>query len=503
MGNDSGERPGALKDSTFSGVRWSGGAHVLKQVLRFGIGIVLVRLLSPEPFGVIGMAAVVTGFMSLVSNLGFGPALVQREDLREGHVTGVFWASLGLGVLLAVLAVASAPIVSGFFGEPAVEPVLASLSAVFVLGAVTAAPKSLLQRQMDFESLAKLEIPALVIGGAAAIGLAWAGAGVWSLVTRRLATPVLEAALVWGFVAWRPSLRFPTQAVRELAGYSLNLTGFNLVNYWARRADDLLIGRIMGSASLGLYNRAYQLMLLPISQIIGAISRVIFPALSSLQGDLARMRRMYLRVVRVVSMIAFPIMAGLAVLTDAFVIGVLGEQWTGAIRVIRILCLVGMIQTLANPTGWIYKATGRTDWMMWWGVGGGGVLIASIVVGVWLGSIETVAWAYAGGNLLLLYPVIAIPGSLIDMTFSDVTSAVGPGAIAAGIMAAVLLAVRHWFLPDWSAVALLSLLVPLGVVVYLGASLWLNRTGCREFLRAVEGVSPQWESRIETLRGYL
>lgn len=445
----------------------------------------------------------VTGFMSLVSNLGFGSALVQREELREGHVTGGFWASLGLGVVLAVLAVASAPFVSGFFGEPAVAPVLASLSTVFVLGAVTAAPKSLLQRRMDFESLAKLEIPALVIGGAAAIGLAWAGAGVWSLVTRRLATPILEAALVWGFVAWRPRLHFPTKAVRELVGYSLNLTGFNLVNYWARRADDLLIGRIMGSASLGLYNRAYQLMLLPISQIIGAISRVIFPALSSLQGDLGRMRRMYLRVVRVVSMIAFPIMAGLAVLTDAFVIGVLGEQWTGAIRVIRILCLVGMIQTLANPTGWIYKATGRTDWMMWWGVGGGGVLIASIVVGVWLGSIETVAWAYAGGNLLLLYPVIAIPGSLVDMTFSDVMSAVGPGAAASGIMATVLLAARFWLLPDWSAVALLSLLVPSGVLVYMGASLWLNRTGCREFLRAVEGVSPQWEARIETLRGHL
>lgn len=449
------------------------------------------------------MAAVVTGFMSVVSNLGFGSALVQREELREGHVTGVFWASLGLGVVLAILAVASAPLVGGFFDEPAVEPVLASLSAVFVFGALSAAPKSLLQRDMDFESLARVEVPAIVLGGAAAIGLAWAGAGVWSLVTQRLAAPALEAAIVWAFVAWRPSLRFPTKAVRELAGYSLNLTGFNLVNYWARRVDDLLIGRVMGSASLGLYNRAYQLMLLPISQIIGAISRVMFPALASLQGDSARMRRMYLRVVRVVSMFAFPTMAGLAVLTDVFVIGVLGEQWTGAIPVIRILCLVGMIQTLANPTGWIYKATGRTDWMMWWGVGGGTILIASIVVGVWLGSIETVAWAYAGGNLLLLYPVIAIPGSLIDMTFGDVMNTVGPGALVAAIMAGVLLAARLWLVGDWPAVAVLSVLVPAGVFVYVGASLWLNRTGCREILRAAEGVSPRWESRIEALRGYL
>lgn len=441
--------------------------------------------------------------MSVVSNLGFGAALVQRDELREGHVTGVFWASLGLGVILAILAVASAPLVGGFFDEPAVEPVLASLSAVFVFGALSAAPKSLLQRDMDFESLAKIEVPAIVLGGAAAIGLAWAGAGVWSLVTQRLAPPALEAAIVWAFVAWRPSFRFPAKAVRELAGYSLNLTGFNLVNYWARRVDDLLIGRVMGSASLGLYNRAYQLMLLPISQIIGAISRVMFPALSSLQGDADRMRRMYLRVVRVVSMVAFPMMAGLAVLSDAFVIGVLGEQWTGAIRVIRILCLVGMIQTVANPTGWIYKATGRTDWMMWWGVGGGTVLIVSIVVGVWLGSIETVAWAYAGGNLLLLYPVIAIPGSLIDMTFRDVMNAVGPGALVSAIMAGVLLAVRLWLLRDWPVVAVLSLLIPVGVLVYVGTSLWLNRAGCREILRALEGVASRWESRIETLRGYL
>lgn len=503
MSDDAGDRPGALRESTFSGVRWSGSAHVLKQTLRFGIAIVLVRLLSPEPFGVIGMAAVVTGFVSVVGNLGFGSALVQKEELHEGHVTGVFWASLGLGAILAGLAIASAPLVGEFFEEPAVEPVLASLSAVFVLGAISAAPKSLLQREMDFESLAKVEVPALLLAGAAAIGLAWAGGGVWSLVTQRLAAPALEAAIVWAFVAWRPSFRFPTEAIRELAAYSLNLTGFNVVNYWARRADDLLIGRVMGSASLGLYDRAYQLMLLPVRQIIGAISQVMFPALSSLQGDPARMRRMYLRVVRVVSMIAFPLMAGLAVLTDAFVIGVLGEQWTGAIRVIRILCLVAVIQTLGNPTGWIYKATGRTDWMMWWGAAGGTVLIASIVVGVWLGSIETVAWAYAGGNLLLLYPVIAIPGSLIDMPFGDVVKAVGPGALASGVMAAVLLAVRSWFLADWSAMAVLALLVPSGVPLYLGASLWLNRTGCREFLRAAEGLWPQWESRIETLRGYL
>lgn len=489
----------SLRESTFTGVRWTGGGHLFRQTLGLVVSVLLVRLLSPEPFGVVGMAAVVTGFMSTVNNLGFGPALVQVRDLRDGHVTGVFWTSVGLGALLTLLVAASAPWVAGFYEEPAVEPVLQVMSVVFVLEAFSLAPRSLLQREMDFERLVKLEIWALLLSGGIAVLLAWLGAGVWAIVVQRIGNSAFQAGLVWLFVSWRPDLRLPVPEVKELASYSLNLTGFGVVNYAARQVDDLLIGRVMGSASLGLYERSYRLMLLPINKVIGAISKVMFPALSAIQTDPARMRRVWLRVIRVVAMVCLPMMAGLAVLADAFVIGILGEQWAGAIPVVRILCLVGMIQTLSNPVGWIYKATGRTDWMMWWGLASSAVYIAAIVVGVWLGTIETVAWAYLGANVLLFYPVIAIPGKLIGMTFADAMRAVGRGALATSAMAAGVFAARRLLVQGWSATETLLLLVPLGALLYVAVSLAVNREGCREALRTAQGVLPGQSDAIQRL----
>lgn len=497
------KRPESIREATFAGVRWSGGAHVVTQAIKFGVGIVLARLLTPEPFGIIGMAVVITGFMTVVSNFGFGSALVQREDLREDHVSGVFWASLLLGVLLAVLVVVAAPFIAEFYGEPSVEPVLRALAAMFVLGAIVVAPKSLLQRRMDFESIAKVEATALLLGGGLAITLAWTGAGVWSLVTQQLAPPVVEATLVWAFVRWRPRTRFPMKGVKELAHYSLNLTGFNVVNYWARHADDILIGRVMGAGSLGLYDLAYRLMLFPIRQIIGAVSRVMFPTMSSVQDDRDQMRRIYLRVIRILALVSFPIMGFVAIVPDLFVLGVFGEQWAGAIPLVRIFCLIGMIQMLGNPTGWIYKATGRTDWMMWWGLAGGGLLITAIAVGVWLGSILTVAWAYAAANAVLLYPMVSIPGRLIGMSFTDVSRVVLPSGLATVGMAATVHLARLGLPEDWSPAVMLAAVIPAGAVAYIVISLFVNRKGCLEAVRAVHGLVPMRIPFLRRVRDWL
>lgn len=495
--------PTSIREATFAGVRWSGGAHVVTQAIKFGVGIVLARLLTPEPFGIIGMAVVITGFMTVVSNFGFGSALIQREDLREVHVSGVFWASLFLGVFLAVLVVVAAPFVAEFYGEPRVEPVLRALAAMFVLGAIVGAPKSLLQRSMDFKSIAKVEATALLLGGSLAIALAWAGAGVWSLVTQQLAPVVVEAALVWVFVQWRPRTRFPIQGVKDLAHYSLNLTGFNVVNYWARHADDILIGRVMGAGSLGVYDLAYRLMLFPIRQIIGTVSRVMFPTMSSVQNDRDKMRRIYLRVIRILAVITFPVMGFVAIVPELLVLSVFGEQWAGAIPLIPIFCLIGMIQMLGNPTGWIYKATGRTDWMMWWGLAGGGLLIIAIAVGVWLGSIHTVAWAYAAANAILLYPMVSIPGRLIGMSFTDVSRVVLPSGLATGVMAMSVHLVRLGLPGDWSPAVVLAAVLPLGAVAYVLTSVVLNRKGCLEAVRVVDGLVPVRLPFLHRVRDWL
>jgi len=482
-----------LLGRTVSGVRWNGAAHILKQGLQFLISIILIRLLTPEVYGLLGMAAVFVGFVGVFSDLGFSQALVQRPTLSEEHRCTAFWLGIGLGLGLGGLLAALAGPIAGFYGQPELTGVLRVLAVAFVLTALGAVPKALLQRDLAFKGIARVEVPALVVAGAVGIGLAVNGAGVWSLVGQQLVFPATQAALLWWVVDWRPRLRISPPAARDLWTFGGGLTGFGIVNYWARRGDDLLIGRFMGAASLGLYGRAYGLMLLPIRHVISAVNRVIFSALSSIQDDRARVRRAYLKAIRLISFLAFPMMAGLAVTARPFVLAVFGQRWTGVIPLIQILSLAGIVQTLMNPTGLIYTSQGRTDVMMKWGLGAGAFLIGALAVGVWIGSLKAVVWSYTVANVVLLWPGQSIPGRLIGMTFADVAQSVSGLSAATGCMAVLVFAVGRWVVPpDWSPWSSLVVLTATGVLAYAGLARTLAEPAWREFWRVtgeVLGVS--------------
>jgi PST family polysaccharide transporter len=173
--------------------------------------------------------------------------------------------------------------------------------------------------------------------------------------------------LLFFFARWRPRLQWSWKAFRELSRYGAGLTGFNIINYWGRSIDKLLVGNSLGASPLGLYSRAYALMLLPLSQAANILIPVMFPAMTAFQNDKARVRRVFLQVISVLTFIAFPLMLGLIAVAEPFVVAFFGLQWAPAVPLIQILAVVGMTQTLCNPVGLIYTSQGRTDWMFWWG----------------------------------------------------------------------------------------------------------------------------------------
>lgn len=456
-----------LRERTISGVGWSTAARMVSQVAKFSFSIALVRLLTPGAFGNIAMAMVVVGLALVVNELGFGAAIIQRPELDPLHPTSAFWVNAGIGVLLTAVVVASAPYVADFYRTPSLERILPVLSILFLIRSASIVPLSMLKRKMHFEAVAKAEVVGVVGGGVVAVGLAIGGAGVWSLVAQHLTRECITVTVQWWAVQWRPRLAFAGDAVADLFGFSIGHAGFNFVNYWARKSDDVLIGRYLGAQSLGAYDRAYRLMLFPLTQIIQTISRVMFPALSSIQSDVDRVRRIYLKTMGVLALVIFPAMFGLWVVAEPFVQVVFGEKWLSMVPILEILSLVGALQTLTNPTGWIYKSQGRTDWMFYWGVGASTVLILSFAVGIWFGSAESVAWAYLIANLLILYPCIHIPGKLIDLTFTDVIRAtLGPLLCALGMTA--VLVVIHQQLSTWSALSQVLLEVGTGAILYTG-----------------------------------
>jgi O-antigen/teichoic acid export membrane protein len=220
----------------------------------------------------------------------------------------------------------------------------------------------------------------------------------------------------------------------------------------------------------------------------------MFPALSRVQTDIIRVKRIYLRAISLIALVTFPVMLGLFVTADHFVLTLFGAQWQAVIPVLRILSLLGLSQSIGTTTGWIYQSQGRTDWMFRWSIAAGTLLIASILFGVWLGTIVTVASSYAiMSGLVLLYPSFAIPGKLIDMTFLDVVKSIASILACAVIMAVVVWGLDMMLPAAWPSWAYLVAQVFTGIIVY-GVLLHFLKIKAYCDLRSI--LREQWNNRI-------
>jgi O-antigen/teichoic acid export membrane protein len=455
-----------LSQKTIDGLGWSLGTQVLSQGSRFLISVILARLLAPADFGLLGMVLVFAGFAGLFSDFGFAQSLIQREKIEELHRSSVFWLCLGIGFLLAGITVFAAPLTAHFYREPRLVPVMMLIAVSFPLASLGTVQKALLSREMKFRALGLIEVASAIVSGVAAILLALRGIGVWSLVWKEILSWLVVAVGTFWVLRWRPRLTFDRGALAELFGFSANLTGFAVVNYWFRNADNLFVGRYFGPAPLGIYSRAYNLMLLPLSQVTWVVAKVMFPALSKLQNDKMRVKNIYLRTLSIIGLITCPLMIGLLVVTDHFVLALYGPAWVEMIPVLRIFCILGMVQSISSTVGLIFQSQGRTDWMFWWGTLSGGLYIIGITVGVWIGTLAAIAGCLVLVAILLLAPNFRIPGRLIGMTVREVVQSIAGVTICSSVMAVSVWGLGRLLPSAWPHWACLISQVSFGVAVY-------------------------------------
>lgn len=450
------------------GISLTSGVQVFKQTLQFVISIILSRLLTPHDFGLVGMITVFTGFISLFNELGFGVALIQKEKVTEQHYSSIFWLNLLSGLSLTGVTIIVAPFVAKFYDEPQLASLMRLIATSFFISSMGIVQNAILIRTLQFRLLSIVEIVKIVFAGAFAVLLAIAGYGFWSLAWQFLTMSIISTLGLWWATNWHPQLSFSWIAVKDLVRFSINLLGFNTLQYWVRNGDNLLIGKYMGSEGLGIYFRAYNLMLFPLNQITSVLGVVMLPTLSRMQNDKRLTKLIYLRMVGAIAFFLFPLMMGMFVAGEHLIMVFYGSQWGAVIPLLRIFSLLGLVQSLSVTVGLIYQSQGRTDWLFRWGLVTGILLIGSIIIGVYLGTIQAVAIAYAfTSGIILLYPSFAIPGRLIDMTFWDVITTIkGVGTCA--IFMTVLVFIMDALLPTtWPHWAHLVIIVPFGIIVYL------------------------------------
>lgn len=472
----------SLKESSISGIKWSAFSQMGSQAIQFISTLILVRLLSPSDFGLMSMSMLIIMFFILFKDMGTGAAVIQNKNLSEEALSSIYWFNVILGFIATLLVYSVAPLATDFFHQPEVEPVLNILSLTFLISGLGFIPKSLLERELAFNKLAKLETSAVLAGSIVGITLAVLGYGVWSLVFQSLTVTLLTTILLLTFSAWKPKAIFRWTEIQSIGKYSFNLSGFNIFNYFARNADDILIARYLGAQELGYYNLAYRLLLYPLSTISGVVNRVMFPVYSQIQDDNARFRQAYLKVIGAISLITFPLMLGLMALAKPFVLTVFGAPWEPMIVLLVILAPLGMTQSIGTTVGSIYQAKGRTDWMFRWGFVSGTIVIISFIIGLQWGTVG-VALAYAMVGIILTYPSFSIPFKLIGLPMSELWIALRKPFLCSLLMVFVILGALYILPKDLTPIWLLGILIPLGILSYLIFSWQINRSQLREIIR--------------------
>lgn len=370
-----------------------------------GATMVLGRLLTPGDYGLIGMVVVVTGFVSMFKDLGLSAATVQREEITSAQVSTLFWVNVGLSIGVGMVTAALAPVVAWFYGEPRLTTIMFVYAFGFLFGGLTIQHEALLHRQMRFLAQVGCELVALVATITITIVLAWRGWGYWALVAGHLTTSFVYMIGIWIVCRWRPGRPTRGAGVRSMLKFGGNLTGFGVVNFFARNLDNMLIGRVWGSNQLGLYAKAYQLLTLPIDQINAPITTVAVPALSRLNDSPDRYRRAYVRIIEKIAVVTMPGIALLIATADWVVLIVLGPQWTQAAHIFAALGVAALIQPIANTTGWLFISQGRTNDMFRYGLVASTIIVTAIVAGLPWGAVG-VATTYALTWVTVIAPLL-------------------------------------------------------------------------------------------------
>ncbi len=441
-----GPSPRDLGRRTARGALVVAAAQLGRQLVALAGIAVLARLLTPHEYGLAGMAMAVVAFVSLFSELGLSAATVQKDDLTPEQVSGVFWVSAATGAALTALLASCAPLVARFYGEPRVEGVVAALSLGFVVSSLGAQHNALLSRRMAFGRASAVDATAFVAATAAGIGAAVAGWGVYALVAQFLTERAFCTAGYWAASGWRPGRPRRGAGVRSMLRLGGYLSAFNVVNYFARNLDRVLLGRVWGADSVGLYSRAYTLMMVPMTFFTGPLQQVMVPALSRVAADRDRFESLYLRALRAVAAVSFPTMAGLLVAAEEAVAVVMGPQWGGVVPIFRVLALSALVQAVVSPVGWLYVASGRTDRLFRWSLIATPLIAAGFVAGLRWGALG-VAIGYAAVMIGIAGPLaVAYALRTVGLRWAPLLRALGPLVLPAVASTALLWALRTWVL---------------------------------------------------------
>jgi PST family polysaccharide transporter len=446
-------------------------------VIQLASTIVLARLLSPEDFGIIAMVTAVTAFAAVFRDLGLSSAAIQSKTLSESQQSNLFWVNAAVGAFLTAVVAAISPLIALFYGKPELTLVSMALSTSFLIVSLGTQHDARLIREMQFGRRSASVIGGAVMGLAISIALALAGYSYWALAWGNISGAATTTLLLFGMSSFKPGMPKRGSGILQMVKFGANVTGFNVINYFARNLDKILLGRVWGSDVLGYYSKAYALLMFPLTAVRRPVSTVAFPAMSKLQNDPAGFRAYYRRVTLLISLVTMPIVAYSFICARPLIDVLLGPKWLDVVPIFSVLAATAFIQAPVSLNGLVQLSLGRSRRYLMIGATAAVAVSIGFCIGVRWGPIG-VAAGYAAATYLFLIPLLWWGFRESSLRVADFFESIALPAITSLAAAAV-----AWggvqALPAVSVFLLLLLTGALFAGAYL-SFLLLTRTGRTE-----------------------
>lgn len=335
-----------LERSVASGVAWSFSEKFLTMAIQMVVSIVVARELMPEDFGVMAIMTFFTSVALTIVDSGFSQALIRKSQPSDEDYSSVLSFNVVTSLVLYVALVALAWPVAHFYEQPVIIDIAPVLFLLLPVNALCVVQTAMLNRELRFKLLSQIIFSASLISGVIAVVMAFMGFGIWALVVQRLLMMAIKAILFWTLHRWRWRVRPSMVSLRSMAPFSLRLLATDLVASIYNNVAQLFIGKSYSTSALGYYSQAQKLKDLPVLSIVSAVQGVTFPALSRMGDDRERLVEGYMRIMRMLSFVIFPIMLGLVAIAPEMFMLLLGEKWMPTVPFFEILALAGLFYPL-------------------------------------------------------------------------------------------------------------------------------------------------------------
>ena len=353
--------PETLRDKTVRGVGWSFADSILSIGVSFLVGLVLARLLTPDEYGLIGIALIFINVLNSIVDSGLSNALIRKKDATDVDFSTVFIANLVLSLLTFGILYIIAPSVSRFFGRPELIPLIRVMGSLVIINAISLIQSTVLTKRLDFKTKTKASLVSAIVSAVVGIGMAFSGFGVWALVGQSLSRQLVNTVCLWFLNRWRPGIVFSWQSFKSFWNFGWKLLASSLIDKTWNELYQVVIGKFYSPAFLGQYTRANQFSQLVSQNITNVVQRVSYPVLSEIQDDKNRMTAAYRKVIKTTMFFTVVVLFFLGSVSEPLIYCLIGPQWQDAARFLPIICISGSMYPLHAINLNMLQVQGRSD----------------------------------------------------------------------------------------------------------------------------------------------